>query len=104
MPQPRLRVLVVDDIADARLALRLLLKLWGHEVAEAADGPGALRAAEAFRPDVVLLDISMPGMSGHEVARCLRERGLRPSLLVAVTGYGREADVRAAMDAGFDHH
>jgi len=103
MPRPPLRVLVVDDNADGRRMLRLLVKLWGHEAREAPDGPSALDAAESFRPDVVLLDIGLPGMSGYEVARRVRQRALDVRL-VAVTGHGAPDDLREARDAGFDHH
>ena len=86
----RCRVLVVDDNVDAADALASLLERDGHEVRRAHDGPAALAAAAAFRPDVVVLDIGLPGMDGYEVARRLR-RQARPGkpLLVAVTGYGR---------------
>jgi PAS domain S-box-containing protein len=102
---PALRILLVDDMADATDLLGLLLRMWGHEVQVAYTGPAGLEAAEAFRPDVVLLDIRLPGMSGYEVARHIRERarGKEP-LLVAMTGYGQDADRRKAREAGFDHH
>ena len=100
-----LRVLVVDDLPDARASLRLLLGLWGHEIREAADGPSALREAADFRPDVVLLDIGLPGLNGFEVARRLRQQpALRKAVLVAMTGYGRESDRQRSQEAGFDHH
>src|SRR5262245_29126400 len=100
---PPLRVLVVDDCPDNRVALGLLLRLWGHEVRKAADGPSALKAAGTFLPEVVLLDLAMPGMDGFEVARQLRRMAhLGRPLLVAVTGYGRECDIARARQAGFD--
>jgi signal transduction histidine kinase/ActR/RegA family two-component response regulator len=99
------RVLAVDDNADAVESLALLLGVLGHEVRTASDGPAALETAAAFRPDVVLLDIGLPGMDGYEVARRLRdEAGLKETLLVAVTGYGQEEDRRRAEQAGFDAH
>src|SRR5262249_33522421 len=77
----------------------------GHETRMAFDGPSALTAAGEFRPTVVLLDIGLPGMSGYEVARCLRQNvSHRDLLLIAVTGYGQEEDRQQARDAGFDYH
>jgi CheY-like chemotaxis protein len=100
-----LRVLVVDDCPDTRQSLCVLLDLWGHEVRAAADGPAALAEASAFGPEVVLLDIGLPGLDGYEVARRLRRQpGTARALLVAVTGYGQEQDVARARQAGFDHH
>jgi len=99
----RRRVLVVDDCPDTRVSLASLLRLWGHDVRGAADGPTALETAVAYRPDVVLLDIGLPGMDGGEVARCLRRRG-EPALLVSVSGYGDEDHRRCALDAGCDLH
>jgi CheY-like chemotaxis protein len=98
-------VLLVDDNVDATESLAMLLRLWGHEVAVAHDGPGALRAAEAHRPGVALLDIGLPGMDGYELARQLRRRpGLERTVLVALTGWGQEEDRRRSQEAGFDHH
>jgi signal transduction histidine kinase/integral membrane sensor domain MASE1/ActR/RegA family two-component response regulator len=104
-PAPARRVLVVDDNADAADSLAQLLRLAGHEVRVAYDGPAALEAARTYRPDAVLLDIGLPGMSGYEVAKLLRTQpGPRPTLLVAVTGYGRQEDRRRSREAGFDVH
>ena len=103
-PTPR-RILVVDDQADAAAILARLLKGRGHDVRVAADGASALALAAEHRPDAVLLDIGLPGMDGYEAARRLRqEPATRQSLLVALTGYGQEEDVRRALEAGFDHH
>jgi CheY-like chemotaxis protein len=100
-----IRVLLVDDNVDAAESLAMLLRLWGHEVAVAHDGPAALRAAAAQRPQVALLDIGLPGMDGHEVARRLRSQpGLGPVVLVALTGWGQDEDRRRSQEAGFDHH
>jgi PAS domain S-box-containing protein len=99
-----LRVLVVDDNVDAAAALGKLMKILGHEVALAHDGPAALAAAAADPPDLVLLDIGLPGMEGYEVAARLRAAGHTRAALVALTGYGRQDDVRRSRDAGFDHH
>jgi signal transduction histidine kinase/CheY-like chemotaxis protein len=99
-----LRVLVVDDNVDAADSLGRLLELEGHEVRRVHDGPTALAAADAFRPDVVVLDLGMPGMDGYEVARRLRDRDEAGVVLVALSGYGRDDDRRRARLAGFDHH
>jgi PAS domain S-box-containing protein len=101
----RRRVLIVDDNRDAAASLALLLKLLGSDAQTANDGPSALEAAEAYRPDLVLLDLGMPGMSGFEVARRLREQPeLSAITLVALTGWGQEEDRRRTEAAGFDHH
>jgi CheY-like chemotaxis protein len=98
-------VLVVDDNRDAAESLAMMLELSGHDTAMAHDGPGALGAAPAFCPDVVLLDIGMPGMNGYEVAEQLRQTAPgRHALLVALTGWGQDEDKRRAVAAGFDHH
>jgi signal transduction histidine kinase len=105
IPHPSIRVLVVDDNLDGANMLALLLKLWGHDHRLAHDGPGAVKTADVFRPEVVLLDIGLPGMDGYEVARRLRdEAGLKDVFLVAVTGYGQEDDLRRSRESGFDHH
>ena len=99
------RVLVVEDSPDARHSLRLLLELAGHQVETSDDGPSGLAKGRAFRPDVALIDLGLPGMDGYAVARELRRhpetRGVR---LVAVTGYGQAEDRRRALEAGFDLH
>ena len=83
----------------------MLLRLWGHEVWLAHNGPEALRVAEAHPPEVVLLDIGLPGMNGYEVARRLRqEPPLQGAVLAAMTGYGQEEDMRQSREAGFDFH
>lgn len=100
-----MRILVVDDNEDAADSLATLLALKGHEVRTTYDGAGALETAATFRPDVVLLDIGLPGMSGHEVARRLREQAqLGHVVLIAVTGWGQDEDRRRSQEAGFDHH
>jgi PAS domain S-box-containing protein len=105
LPEALRRILIVDDNADAALAMELLLKSSGHETCVAHDGRSAIELAAAFGPDVVLLDIGMPGMDGYEVARRLRqiERD-PPMLIVAVTGWGKEADRLKSREAGFDLH
>jgi PAS domain S-box-containing protein len=99
-----LRALVVDDNVDAAESLSLVLEMFGHEVTMAHDGPSALEMALATRPDLVLLDIGLPGMDGYEVAERLRQSGLERTVLVALTGYGREEDMARSREAGFDHH
>jgi len=98
------RVLVVDDNLDSADTMAELFRLWGYEVRTAHDGPAALACARSFRPNVVLLDVGLPGMDGYELARRLRAEGLAGDLLVSVTGYGQEEDRRKAEEAGFDHH
>ncbi len=103
--ETKLRVLVVDDCPDTRTVLRHLLRWWGHEMNEAPDGPAALSLAASVCPDVVLLDIGLPGMDGCEVARQLRALpGLEKALLVAVTGFGRPDEVKECLQAGCDMH
>jgi PAS domain S-box-containing protein len=99
------RILVVDDNVDAAESIAMLLRLWGHDVRLAYNGPEALQAAEAYRPEIVLLDIGLPGINGYDVARRLRQRPeSQEAMLVAVTGYGQEEDRRRSVGAGFDHH
>ena len=93
----------MDDSPDAADSLTLLLTVLGHEVRTAYDGPAALHAARIFRLQVVLLDIGLPRMDGCEVARQLRQDGVRDALLEAVTGFGQEVDRRRCHEAGFDH-
>ncbi len=99
------RILIADDNEDAADALAMFLRLAGHEVCTAHGGQAALKLASTFRPEVALLDIGMPDLSGYDVARQLRgsaaNKGLR---LIALTGWGQEDDKRRARDAGFDHH
>jgi signal transduction histidine kinase/ActR/RegA family two-component response regulator len=103
--QKRKRILVVDDNVDGAESLSMLLQLSGHDTRTAYSGPEALAAADEYRPDVVFLDIGLPGMNGYEVARLLRqEASLSRPVLVALTGWGTESDKRQAMDAGFDYH
>jgi signal transduction histidine kinase/DNA-binding response OmpR family regulator len=99
------RVLLVDDNVDAAESLATLLRLQSHEVRLAHEGLTAVKTAESFRPDVVLLDIGLPGMDGYEVAHRLRaETGLNETLLVALTGYGQEDYRRRSRAAGIDVH
>ncbi|HEY3783729.1 MAG TPA: response regulator [Steroidobacteraceae bacterium] len=99
------RVLIVDDNEDAAESMALVLKLEGHETDFVYSAADALMHAASFRPDVVLLDIGLPGMNGYQVAQQMRELpGLKHVRLVAVTGYGRSEDRLRAREAGFDAH
>jgi CheY-like chemotaxis protein len=97
------RILLIEDNADARESLRMVLESAGHEIFEAADGESGVERALALRPDLALVDIGLPGIDGFEVAA--RIRATDPSMpLVALTGYGRDDDVAASRAAGFDEH
>jgi len=101
----RLKVLVVDDNHDLVQMLELAIQSMGHEVRKALDGQTAISAALSYRPDVVLLDLSLPIVSGFDVARELRQhREVAHTRLVALTGRGREEDRRRTAEAGFDGH
>jgi two-component system, sensor histidine kinase len=102
----RRRILIVEDNADGRELLRTMLQAQGHEVFQAGDGETAIRQARELRPDVVIVDIGLPGIDGYEVAARLRapDSGLVNLRLFALTGYGTERDRRRASDAGFDAH
>jgi len=105
VPPTGLRLLVVDDNEDAGMMLAEVLRMLGHEVVVANDGPSALQARRTFTPDVALLDIGLPGMDGHELARQLRARyPATPLRLIALTGYGEEQDRQRSLAAGFDEH
>jgi PAS domain S-box-containing protein len=100
-----LRVMVVDDHVDTVTTLAALLQESGHEVRTAYDGSAVLEAALDYRPDVVLLDIGLPGLNGFEVATRLRQQPtLQKIVLVAMTGYGQDSDRQRSRQAGFDHH
>ncbi|RZF31262.1 hybrid sensor histidine kinase/response regulator [Paraburkholderia sp. UYCP14C] len=99
------RVLIVDDMAAAAESLEALLQMHGHQVQRASDGLAALALARTFFPDVILLDIGLPGMSGFEVAQRIRaDESLPRSLIIAISGYGQEDHRRRALDAGVDHY
>jgi DNA-binding response OmpR family regulator len=102
-PTLPLSVLVVDDNVDSAEMLAMLVGQGGHRTRVAHDGPAAIVAATEFTPEV-LLDIGLPGMSGYEVARELRQRHGDRVHLVAITGWGQSDDRRRARDAGFDCH
>jgi len=99
------RLLLIDDNVDAVESLALLLSAEGHQVRTAYEGESALAVAEDFHPDLVILDIGLPGMDGYEVARKIRARPqIGSPTLVALTGYGQQEDRKRARAAGFDHH
>jgi len=102
----RHRILVVDDNVDAARSMsRVLTLLYGQDVQVAYDGPSALASVESFRPEIVFLDIGLPGMSGLDVAASMREQAWHElRLLVAVTGWGQEKDRQKTREAGFDLH
>ena len=99
------RILVVDDNVDGAVAMSLLLKYDGHDTRIAHNGDDAMTAARAFLPEVVILDIGLPGKDGYDVARELRgEPELRDAVLIALSGWGEDEDFRKSREAGFDHH
>jgi signal transduction histidine kinase/ActR/RegA family two-component response regulator len=102
--RPR-KIVVVDDNADCARTLAMLLKMLGSPAATVFSSIEALQTIESDPPDLVFMDIGLPGMDGHELARCLRENArLDACYLVAISGYGRETDIRNSVAAGFDHH
>jgi CheY-like chemotaxis protein len=103
--QSAARILVVDDLAASADTLMTLLEMEGFVVKVASEGMAALKIAEDFRPDVVLLDIGLPGMNGFEVAHRLRTQPeSRDALLIALTGYGEAESRTRSAQAGFDFH
>jgi PAS domain S-box-containing protein len=99
------RVLVVDDNVDAADMLVMMLQMFGHEVKAAYSGQGALETAVEYEPDFVLLDIGLPDINGHEVARQLRQHPQTKNVkLIAMTGYGQDSDRELSREAGIDHH
>jgi len=105
VPLRRRRVLLAEDQADAREMLCVALRLAGHDVFDAADGPGAVAEASRCRPEVAIIDIGLPGYDGYEVARNVRRAdGGDAVYLIALTGYGQPEDKQRAADAGFDLH
>jgi CheY-like chemotaxis protein len=103
-PSTRRRILVVEDEPDVRNGMADLLRIAGHEVEAAGDGAAALATCDEFGPDLVLLDIGLPGMDGYEVGRRLREILGDRARIVAVTGYGQEEDRLRAAAVGIDEH
>ena len=104
-PMPTRRILIVDDNRDSADSLAMLLKITGNETYMAHDGVEAIEAAEKHRPEVVLLDIGLPKLSGHDVCRYVREQSWGKDIVViALTGWGQEEDRRQSEEAGFDGH
>ena len=104
-PARQRRILIADDNRDSAETLAALLRMEGHEVTSVHDGPVALSVFSQLKPDVALLDIGMPGLTGYEVARRMRQSGPKVSLtLIAITGWGQDIDKERAFAAGFDHH
>lgn len=100
-----MRVLLVDDNVDAVTAASMLFATEGHIVTMASNPHEALAHASATRPEVVVLDIGMPGMDGYELARAIRALNLKPRpLIIAVSGYTEAGDIKRGVDAGFDFH
>lgn len=101
----RRHILIIEDNVDSARTTQTLLELQGHKVQVALDGPSGIKTAQAFKPEVILLDIGLPDMDGYEVARCLRELPeTKEVLLIALSGYGQAEDRRKSKEAGFDHH
>jgi DNA-binding response OmpR family regulator len=104
-PAATRRVLVVDDNGDSADSLAMLLKLDGHETAVAYNGAEAVRMAESFRPDVAILDIGLPILTGHHVAKLIRAQAWgRSMVLIALTGWGQGEDRRKSAETGIDFH
>ncbi len=104
-PRKGLRVLIVEDLADSALSMAMLLKLYGHEVSISANGVDGIESARNAKPDVVLIDIGLPGLDGHAVAKEISDqRDGRTPLLIAITGFGQESDRRRSQEAGIDLH
>jgi CheY-like chemotaxis protein len=104
-PRPSHRVLVVDDNEDAAESLAALLRIFGHEVGVAYDGEQALAVAPELKPDLVLLDLGMPRMDGHEVARRMRAQPWGGKMkIVALSGFGDGTDRARSLEAGCDAH
>ncbi len=99
------RVLIVDDNVDACETLAMMLELLGQQTRQAHEGTGALKAAQEYQPELIFMDIGLPGLTGHEVAaRMRRELGMTDTYIVALSGYGTEEDRRKSLFAGFDNH
>jgi signal transduction histidine kinase/DNA-binding response OmpR family regulator len=99
------RVLIVDDNVDAAETLAMMLQLLGQQTRQAHEGNGALKAAQEYNPDVIFMDIGLPGLSGHEVVtRMRKDLGMNSAYIIALSGYGTEEDRRKSFYAGFDSH
>jgi PAS domain S-box-containing protein len=99
------RILLVDDNLDAAQGLTIILKFLGNEIRTAADGLAAVEVAEAFRPEIILMDIGLPRLNGYDACRRIREQAWSEGVvIIAITGWGQDEDRRRAHEAGFDHH
>jgi CheY-like chemotaxis protein len=98
------RILVVDDSVDSAETLAELLRILGHDVPLAHDGAEAVDAARDYRPEVILLDLGLPGMDGYAVAQQLKKEGTAGRKLIALTGYSDQRDKQRTQEVGFDHH
>ncbi len=99
------RILIVDDYAAIAESLMRMLEMGGHEVRIAPDGPSALKELTVWQPEIILLDIGLPGMDGYAVAHAIRSRpDAELIVLIALTGYGQEEDHRRSRESGFDLH
>jgi CheY-like chemotaxis protein len=102
---PRRRILVVDDNRDSATSMAMMLRLLNNEVRTAHDGVEAVEAAEAFRPQVILMDVGMPRLNGYEATRRIRERPWGGAVtIIALTGWGQEGDRQRSQEAGCDGH
>jgi len=99
------KILIIDDELDVRMVIQSRLESKGYEVVSADSGEAGLAEIKKSNPELVVLDISLPGMNGYEIARALRNSTAGPRMvLIAVSGYGQEEDRRLSREAGFDHH
>ena len=101
----KLRILIAEDNQDSADSLKMLLEALGYEAHLAHDGESAVRAADSLRPDAILMDIGLPGLSGYDAAQ--RIRANRPGnavMIIALTGWGQESDRKRSAEAGIDHH
>lgn len=102
---PKRRILIVDDNRDGAASLAMLLTVMGNDTRTARDGLQAVEQADAFRPEVIVLDIGLPKLNGYDACRHIREQAwAKDTLIVAATGWGQDEDRRRSKEAGFDHH
>jgi CheY-like chemotaxis protein len=105
LPTGTYRIMIVDDNEDAALTLAILLRMLGHDVKAVFDGSDALNEGQVFQPQIILMDLGMPGMNGIEAAKKIRQLEWGKAVfLVAVTGWGQDEDKRKTREAGFNHH
>jgi CheY-like chemotaxis protein len=98
------RILIVDDNKDLAGSLARLLRILGHDVEVVFDGRNGIETARTYRPRVVLLDIGLPNVDGYHVARTLRQEGFNDTIIIALSGYGQEEDLKRSREAGMDYH